>query len=129
MKRIGTLALSVLIGAGFLMVSAGASFAQEDECVPASHATLVPIIRAPADYPFDAHAQGIEGFVLVTFDVTTFGAVENLRIVESEPRGAFEHGVIQAVMGWRYEPPTDYYGNVVRACGKRQRFAYTLDEE
>lgn len=129
MKSMTTAILGAAIGALALTAAPGAAFAQADECVPAEHVTLNPIVREPAGYPEEAYMQQIEGYVVVSFDVTQQGTVENLRIVESEPRGTFEHGVIQSVMRWRYEPPRDYYGNIVRACGKRQRFAYSLDEE
>jgi len=129
MKSIVKVILGVAIGAAAMSAGSGAAFAQADECVPAEHVTLSPIVREPAGYPEEAFIQQIEGFVVVSFDVTRQGTVENLRIVESEPRGTFERGVIQSVMRWRYEPPTDYYGNIVRVCGKRQRFAYSLDEQ
>lgn len=103
------------------------AIAQDAECVPANHVELQPVVRAPADYPADAFNQGIEGFVVVSFDVTQQGRVENLRLVDSDPRGVFEFGVIEAVQTWQYDPPYDYYGNNVRVCGKRQRFSYTLD--
>lgn len=129
MKSMTAATLGAAIGAVALMGAPGTAFAQADECVPAEQVTLNPIVREPAGYPEEAYIQQIEGFVVVSFDVNRQGTVENLRIVESEPRGTFERGVIQSVLQWRYEPPTDYYGNIVRACGKRQRFAYSLNEE
>jgi len=106
-----------------------AAHAEAEDCVDPDHATLTPVHREPAYYPYDAHEAGIEGYVVVTFDVTEEGTVANLRIVESDPRGVFEPGVIRTVSQWQYEPPTDHYGNVVRVCGKRQRFNYSLDED
>jgi TonB family protein len=120
--------IGAVLGAMMLIATGGAAFAQDDDCVAAEDATLTPVSRDHAGYPEDAYNEHIEGYVVVSFDVTREGAVENLRIVDSSPRGVFEAGVIRSVRDWRYEPPTDYYGNVVRVCGKRQRFDYTLDQ-
>lgn len=128
MKKLVAVILGTLVGVGAMATASTPAFAQADDCVPAEHITLNPIVREPVGYPEEAYLQQIEGHVIVSFDVNRQGTVENLRIVESEPRGAFEHGVIQSVMRWRYEPPTDFFGNVVRACGKRQRFDYTLED-
>jgi len=117
-----------MVLAAVSLAVAGSATAQEGECVPPSSVELNPIRLEPVGYPEDAYLTQTEGYVVVTFNVAADGTVERLRIAESEPRGAFEHVVIQTVMGWQYERPVDRFGNSVTLCGKRQRFDFTLQE-
>ena len=43
-------------------------------------------------YPPGAKAEGIEGYVVIRYDVTAEGAVINAEVVEAEPQGVFEAG-------------------------------------
>jgi len=56
------------------------------------------------DYPAAARAQGIEGYVLVEYDVTAEGMVTNARVVESDPPGVFDAAALTAVSKWRFHP-------------------------
>jgi protein TonB len=54
------------------------------------------------DYPKSAQRKGIEGLVVVAFEVTETGAVANPRIVSGPPE--FHSSVLKMVMKWRYKP-------------------------
>ncbi|MFW6092566.1 MAG: energy transducer TonB [Pseudomonadota bacterium] len=58
-------------------------------------------------YPPDAKAEGIEGHVLVRYDVGVEGRVRNVRVVEASPPGVFDESARQAVSRWRFQPPTE----------------------
>ncbi len=56
-------------------------------------------------YPAAARAEGVEGSVTVRYDVTVEGAVENARVVASEPQGVFDEAALLAVRSWRFNAP------------------------
>lgn len=78
------------------------------------------IIRIPPTYPENCRAKGIEGAVIVQFDVTDRGEVTNVRIVSSDS-SCFDRAVIKAVLGWKY-PSRAQYGVI-------ERFSFELQEQ
>jgi TonB family protein len=81
--------------------------------------TLVRIVQAPPAYPQRAAVRGIEGWVDVEFTVGADGRPRDARIVNASPRGEFDSAALEAIAGWRYEPPP---GGEARV-GLRLRFA------
>ena len=55
-------------------------------------------------YPPAAKAAGIEGLVVVRYDVAKDGRVVNARIDSAEPIGIFEEAALATVRSWRYNP-------------------------
>lgn len=64
---------------------------------------LVAIVRVRPVYPIRAQEQGIEGHVLVQFDVTAEGTVTNITVIESSHR-VFENSAIDAAKRFRFKP-------------------------
>jgi protein TonB len=62
--------------------------------------------------------SGIEGYVTVEFDFTTYGTVENMVIVESQPNRLFDKATMQAISQFRFLPKYAD-GRAVRAEGVR----------
>ena len=60
-------------------------------------------VRMPPTYPSAMRNDGIEGVVLVEFDVDVKGRVVGARVRESTDR-AFEEPTLRAVLNWRFEP-------------------------
>jgi protein TonB len=58
-------------------------------------------IQVPPPYPEACRSKGVEGAVLVRFDVTDRGETTNIVIISSPDR-CFDRDVIRAVRGWRY---------------------------
>ncbi len=63
---------------------------------------LEPLLRWDPAYPAEAQIRGTEGFVVVEFDVTPDGGVDNAAVVESEPGALFDQAALAAVSRWRY---------------------------
>ena len=87
-----------------------------------------PLVRINPQYPIKAQMQGIEGWVLVRFDVTPRGTISNAKVVRSEPPRIFDRSALQAVVKWRYKPRMEG-GKAVSRKGLSTRFDYNLDEE
>jgi protein TonB len=68
-----------------------------------SDGPLVAIVRVQPVYPVVAEARGLEGWVLVEFDVNTDGSVTNAFVVESSS-GLFEKAALNAVYRFRFKP-------------------------
>lgn len=60
-------------------------------------------VRMSPTYPSALRSDGIEGVVMVEFDVDVKGRVVSARVRESTDR-AFDEPTIRAVLQWRFEP-------------------------
>ena len=87
----------------------------------------IPIVRVAPVFPEQALARGVEGRVLVEFDVSEVGTVENARIVAYEPSSVFNEAALRAVRQWRYNPKV-VNGRMVRQTGLRISIPFRRDE-
>lgn len=55
-------------------------------------------------YPPAARAAGIEGQVVIRYDLTAEGAVVNAQVMAAEPPGLFEEAALAAIAQWRFRP-------------------------
>lgn len=62
-----------------------------------------PIQRMQPEYPMRAQTIGIEGKVVVHYDIDVYGRVINIRIVEAKPNAIFNQSVQHAMRHWKYE--------------------------
>lgn len=81
-----------------------------------------PAIIVPPPYPESCRSRGIEGVVIVEFDVTPQGGVTNPRIVQA-PHGCFRRTILKAVSGWKYPPAA----NGGMRYGVIERFNFQLE--
>lgn len=95
--------------------------------ISAADGDATALIRVAPGYPERALARGIEGRVLVEFDVTETGAVVNARVVASEPSDVFDAAALSAVRQWRYDPKI-VNGRAVRQSGLRIAIPFVRDE-
>lgn len=65
---------------------------------------LIAISKIPPQYPPWALAQEIEGWVDLTFVVTSEGRVDRPTVVEAQPPGTFDDAAIAAAARWRFRP-------------------------
>lgn len=90
-------------------------------------ATLSPIalkrIKTVAPvYPNTAKNRGVSGWVEVSFTVNQSGGVENIRVINAEPKDVFDSAATQAVEQWRFEPPMRDGNPVSQATKIKLRF-------
>lgn len=67
---------------------------------------LIPLVKPSPVYPVKASRRGIQGWVKVKFIVNTFGIVEDLEVIQSNPSKVFDKNVIQCVAQWKFTPGT-----------------------
>jgi periplasmic protein TonB len=86
-----------------------------------------PAVRINPTYPPREAARGIEGWVLVQYDITATGAVSNVIAVDSEPGTAFDKAAVDAVARWRYNPSV-VNGQAMERVGMQTMIRFTLEE-
>ena len=55
-------------------------------------------------YPVAAMAAGVEGHVVIRYDITADGHVANAVVELAEPPGVFDAAALAAVQSWRFRP-------------------------
>jgi protein TonB len=78
-------------GAGF---SFGAGLTDRDP---------LPLVRVEPQYPPSARQRKLEGWVQVSFTISTAGSVKDPAVVKSS-HSVFERNALQAVSKWKYQP-------------------------
>lgn len=88
---------------------------------------LVVMIRVAPIYPPSMRAKGIEGYVLVQFDVTTEGRVANIRTIESSHSG-FIKAASRAAARFKYKPRV-VDGVPLASTGIRNLFRFRMNDD
>jgi protein TonB len=92
--------LAGLVVAALLLVPARAA-----PPAPSGSKAMPVAVSTPApDFPEGARRSHKSGYVVVAYTVGVDGSVGNVRIVESSPRGVFDHAVESALARWRFQP-------------------------
>jgi len=87
---------------------------------------LVEVMLVQPDYPIGAQRQGLEGYVIVEFDVLPSGRVTNVSVVESSHR-IFERAAISAAQGFRFKARV-IDGVPLASTGIRKLFRFDMSE-
>ncbi len=86
----------------------------------------LPIVRVAPVYPARALSRGLEGFVDLSFTVTTTGSVENPIVIQSTS-SLFERAAIRAVLKFKYKPRV-VDGVPVSVPGVKTRISFQLED-
>lgn len=86
----------------------------------------LPIVRVAPVYPARALSRGLEGFVDMSFTVTTTGSVRDPIVLQSTS-SLFERAAIQAVLKFKYKPRV-VDGVPVDVPGVKTRISFELSD-
>ncbi|MGI2173593.1 TonB family protein [Shewanella ulleungensis] len=87
----------------------------------------LPVVQVAPQYPIIAARDGIEGYVVVEFDINEMGAVMNAKVIDAQPRRTFDRSAIQAIKGWKYKPKLDQ-GHAVSQYRQQVRLDFSLEK-
>ncbi len=89
----------------------------------------LPIVKVAPIYPRRAQTRGITGYCIVTYTVTTTGALRD-PYVENEsdctPKGIFERASLKAALKFKYKPRV-VDGEAIEVAGVQNKFTYELE--
>ncbi|WP_100642057.1 energy transducer TonB [Alteromonas facilis] len=63
-----------------------------------------PIVRIDPKYPVEAARDGREGWVKLQFTINEVGGVEDITVLEAEPKRLFDREARRALAKWKYRP-------------------------
>lgn len=89
----------------------------------------LPIVKVAPIYPRRAQTRGISGSCIVTYTVTTTGAIRDPYIeneTDCTPKGIFERASLKAALKFKYKPRV-VDGQAIEVAGVRNIFTYELE--
>lgn len=84
--------------------------------------TLRVVRKVEAEYPLQALDRLVSGWVEMEFTVAKDGSVQNVVVVESQPRRTFDTAAMAAMRRWRFEPVLRDGQPVDQRASMRMRF-------
>jgi len=89
----------------------------------------LPIVKVAPIYPRRAQTRGITGYCIVTYTVTTTGAIRDPYVENEEdcsPKGIFESASLKAALKFKYKPRV-VDGEAIEVAGVQNKFTYELE--
>ena len=86
----------------------------------------LPIVRVAPVYPARALSRGLEGFVDLSFTVTTAGTVKDPVVIQSTS-SLFERAAVRAVLKFKYKPRV-VDGVPVEVPGVKTRITFKIED-
>lgn len=69
-----------------------------------SDGDATPIVRIEPKYPIQAARDGKEGWVRLSFTINEVGGVEDVKVLEADPKRIFDREAMRALRKWKYKP-------------------------
>lgn len=91
------------IGGGFTIAGPQIE-TQANTSLSVSGGEARPIVRISPQYPVAAARDGIEGWVVLSFSINETGGVEDVEVLDAEPKRIFNREATRALRKWKYRP-------------------------
>lgn len=107
-----------LAGASTGISAPGANFGRDGEATP--------IVRIEPKYPIQAARDGKEGWVRLSFTINEIGGVEDVKVIEAQPKRIFDKEARRALRKWKYKPKV-VDGKPVKQPGLTVQLDFKMD--
>lgn len=87
-----------------------------------------PLFRIQPIYPRKAALHSIEGFVILQFDITKTGQVNNISVLQASPPQIFNSNAVQALQKWKYKAKIKN-GQAVRQKNLKVQLDFKLSKD
>ncbi|MGL4475684.1 MAG: energy transducer TonB [Shewanella sp.] len=86
-----------------------------------------PVVRIDPQWPVQALRDGKEGFVQLSFTINELGGVEDIEIMNAEPKRLFDREAKRALSKWKYKPKI-VDGKPMKQPGMTVQLDFKLDK-
>ena len=86
----------------------------------------LPLVRVEPIYPPRAALQGIEGYVILQFNITPAGKASDIKVLEARPPKIFNMSAVRALRKWKYRAKTEE-GKPVPQYNKIAHMVFSLE--
>ncbi len=107
-----------LSGASAGISAPGAGFGRDGDATP--------IVRIEPKYPIQAARDGKEGWVKLSFSINEIGGVEDVTVIEAQPKRVFDKEARRALRKWKYRPKV-VDGKALRQTGLTVQLDFKMD--
>lgn len=87
-----------------------------------------PVVRMEPKYPVDAARNGIQGWVELSFSIDETGQVQDVKVLNAEPRRVFDQAAMHALKRWKYRPKV-VDGKAMAQSGLAVRLDFNLEQQ
>ncbi|CAM3902784.1 energy transducer TonB [Shewanella aquimarina] len=85
-----------------------------------------PIVRIEPQYPIAAARDGKEGWVQLSFTINELGGVEDVQVINADPKRIFDKEAKRALKKWKYKPKI-VDGKALKQPGMTVQLDFKLD--
>ena len=85
-----------------------------------------PIVRIEPKYPVQAARDGINGWVQLRFSIMEDGSVDEVEVIDADPKRVFDREAIRALKRWKYSPKIEN-GKALKQTGQKVQLDFNLD--
>jgi len=96
----------------------GAGFGRDGEATP--------IVRIEPKYPIQAARDGKEGWVKLSFTINEIGGVDDVEVIDADPKRIFDKEAKRALRKWKYKPKVED-GKPMKQFGLTVQLDFKMD--